>query len=60
MKKDRLIDVYEVSTSLSRHFWVLATSPGRAISKLKRRGRVLLDRGERITGSSRAGTIDVR
>jgi len=53
------IEVYSVDTTCSRSFWVLATSPGRAISKLKRKGKKLLDRGEKITGSRLVGTVDV-
>lgn len=52
-------EIYRVSTTCSRSFWVVASSPGRAIAKLKRRGKKLLDRGERVTGSSLAGTVDV-
>lgn len=55
----KLIQVYSVRTDLHRSFWVVATSPGRAITKLKRKGRKLLDYGEKITGVSEAGTIDV-
>lgn len=55
----KLIQVYSVSTNYSRSFWVVATSPGRAITKLKRKARKLLDCGERIIGVSEAGTIDV-
>lgn len=59
MTKPRLIMVYTVTTSHGRDFWVVATSPGRAISKLLRKGRLLLDRGEKVTGASEIGTIDV-
>lgn len=55
----KLIQIYSVSTSHSRSFWVAATSPGRAITKLRRKSRKLLDYGEKITGVSEAGTIDV-
>lgn len=58
-------EVYKVTTDdpngsiYGRSFWVVAASPGRAITKLKRKGRKMLDRGEKITGVTHAGTIDV-
>lgn len=52
--------VFEVSTDRRNDaFWVVATSPGRAITKLKRKGKKLLDRGEKITGVRIAGEIDI-
>jgi len=51
--------VYEVETDHNRSFWIIATSPQRAITKLKRRAKRLLDRGEKIKGVSTAGTIDI-
>jgi hypothetical protein len=57
--KPTITPVYELRTDRNREFWVTATSPERAISKLKRRGRKLLDRGEKIVASRHVGDIDV-
>lgn len=51
--------IYEVKTSHGRDFWVAATSPQRAIAKLLRKGKKLIDKGEKVTGVSEAGTVDV-
>lgn len=52
--------IYDVKTNANRTFWVVATSPGRAITKLKRKGKKLLDYGEKIIGVEEAGTVDVK
>lgn len=57
-------DIYKVKTDnpngvYPRTFWVAATSPGRAMTKLKRNGKKLLDRGEKIVGVELEGTVDV-
>lgn len=51
--------IYSIKTNFNRTFWVVATSPGRAITKLRRKGRKLLDWNEKITGVEEEGTVDV-